>query len=135
MDLPKSQVEIYLELCTQLVRDDPHSQSSQKNVSRDVETMRSRTRTEGLSFLTKTLPKLGKALDLGLISSKLEVPREFKRSHENRNIPALLQGSFSLVFDEDGLLRDDASTSAVKHLRQVLFFVYKLETPYEPEDE
>lgn len=131
----KSQGEIYLRLCMQLVCDDPLSITQSKVLSRDLETMVSRFAKEGLSFLTKTLPKLGKALDQGLLESRLNVPRGFKLAHRCASRPAFLQAYFSLVFDPDGLLLEEPNVVAIKHLRQVLFFAYKLELPYSPADE
>jgi len=129
------QVEFYLDLCTSLVRCDPLSLESTKNLRMDVSTMENRTRAEGLSFLTKTLPKLGKALDQGLLSSRLSIPREFSSSHKDKGIPAFLQAYFRRVFDTQGVLLADPDAEAVKHLRQVLFFAYKLELPYTKEQE
>jgi hypothetical protein len=132
MDLLKSQVEsVTLDLCLQLIRDDPLGTTQSKSTLRDCVTLATRTRNEGLAFLTKTLPKLGKALDLGLVSTSFSLPREFKHSHESRCRPAFMQAYFKLVFDGDGALREDACPIAIKHLRQVLFFAYKLELPYQ----
>lgn len=133
MDSWQSQAEVfYLNLCVQLVGRDPlNTVQSVKNLRKDIETMKSRFFAEGLSFLTKTLPKLGKALDMGLVSSRLDVPREFKRSRRGTNIPAFMQAYFSRVFSDDGVLLDEADVDAIKHLRQVLFFAYKLEVDYD----
>lgn len=131
----KSQVEFYLDLCVQLVCCDPLNLTSQKHLRRDIQTLRSRCQAEGLSFLTKTLPKLGKALDQGLIESRFSTPREFKHSHDSRNIPAFMQVYFKRVFDGEGNLLDEADTNAVKHLRQVCFLLYKLEIAYDRSDE
>jgi hypothetical protein len=96
----------------------------------DRRTLCNRFDAEGLSFLTKTLPLLGKALDLGLIETRFCVPREFKSAHKCTGIPAFLQTYFKRVFDGDGMLLEQADPGAVKHLRQVLFMLYKLELPY-----
>jgi hypothetical protein len=136
MALPKSQSEVlYLDLCVQLVSCDPLAANTPKHLSRDIETLVSRTHGEGLSFLTKALPRLGKALDHGLESSKFTIPNGFCKSARNRSTPAFMQAYFNLVFGVDGVLREDADARAIKHLRQVLFFVYKLELPYGPEAE
>jgi len=133
--VPKSQVEFYLDLCSSLVRCDPLSLESVKNLKADVRTLVSRVGSEGLSFLTKTLPKLGKALDQGLLSARLSIPREFKSSHKDEGIPAFLQGYFRRVFDTQGVLLAEPDEEAVRHLRQVLFFAYKLEVPYSVEQQ
>lgn len=135
METQNSQVEFYLDLYESLIRCDPYNTNQKKHIDHDIATLRRRTIFEGLSFLTKTLPKLGKALDDGLASQKLEVPIEFKRSHRNRNIPAFMQGYFNLLFDSDGCLLEKAPALVVNHLRQVLFLVYKLETRYSSKDE
>jgi len=98
-------------------------------------TVRQRTAAEGLSFLTKTLPKLGKALDEGLESARLLVPSEFNRAHGRHGIPAFMQAYLSLVFDESGGLRDSIPVGVVKHIRQVCFVLYKLQLPYQAKQE
>lgn len=130
-----SHVHFYVGLVVALIRSGPYYSTNVKSSERDVETIESRTLNEGLSFLTKCLPLLGKALDQGMMNTSLSVPREFKRSHQNRCIPAFLQAYFKLVFDECGCLRDEADVTAVEFLRQVCFFLYKLEQPYSPEQE
>jgi hypothetical protein len=130
-----SHVEVYLDLTVGLISCDPLRLTSPKSLSRDIETVTSRVNKEGLSFLTKTLPKLGKALDLGLSSTHFTLPREFKSSHGNRSIPAFMQAYFKHVFDANGDLLDGAEPQVVKHLRQVLYLLYKLELPYQASDE
>lgn len=84
----KSQDDVYVDLVCDLLRQDPCALTTSKSLRRDIETVRSRTASEGLSFLTKTLPKLGKALDEALECSTLSVPAEFARAHGRRGIPA-----------------------------------------------
>jgi len=103
-----------------------------KDLERDELTLISRLDTEGLAFVTKTLPKLGKALDLALEEGFLSVPPEFKRSRGNRNIPCFLQGIFRKIFDASGHLAVDEPLH-VRDLRQILFLAYKLELPYSDE--
>jgi len=106
-----------------------HTPYQLKNLKRDIETLRTRYRAEGLSFVTKTMPKLGKALDKALVSQRLEVPRGFKLDgHQNR--PQFLKAYFSRVFDSSGVLLGDASAEDIRYLRQVLFCAYRLELPF-----
>ena len=128
----KSQEEFYLRLHARLVKCDPleTSLSVHKSLTRDLETIVSRTQSEGVAFLTKSLPLLGKAFDHGLVTGKFNIPLGFKKSKVNASIPAFLQAYFNLVFDNTGLLLDEAPVAAIKHIRQVLFFAYKLEIPY-----
>lgn len=125
----KSQDEFYLGLHLHLVRCNPLDLSSVKLLNRDLQTLRFRVRDEGLSFLTKTLPKLGKAFDSGLVSSKFNLPLGFK-AWKKTSLPAFMQVYFNLVFTENGVLREEIPSDAIKHIRQVLFFAYKLEVPY-----
>jgi len=131
---PKSQTEVYLNLCVQLVLDDPHRVNPPKLLQKDVETMKSRTISEGMSFLTKSLPKLGKALDDGLNVQRFTPVSGF-RTQKGWSTPAFLQAYFNRVFGRDGLLLEEPDVDAIKHLRQVLFFAYKLELPYSAETE
>lgn len=130
MEPMKSQVDFYVDLFELLLRCDPSGLASLSSIRKDVETMSYRTSKEGLSFLTKTLPKLGKALDSSLTSGSFLIPSEFKRSYRNHNIPAFMQAYFNELFDANGLLREDASPDVVSHIRQVCYFAYKLELPY-----
>jgi len=134
----KSQVEFYLNLELQLVRRDPLETSSsvkKRCLERDLETIQSRVQSEGLSFLTKTLPLLGKAVDRALECGKLNVPRGFKLAPKCASRPAFLQAYFSLVFDEDGFLLDTVNVDALRHIRQVLYIAYKLKIPYSKSEE
>jgi hypothetical protein len=126
----KSQVDFYVDLVVQTIRSDPSHITSKKDLQRDIETVRSRCNDEGLSFLTKTLPSLGKALDQGLVSGRFNIPLGFKHSHKNASIPAFLQAYFNRLFSQDGVLLDESDASDVNHLRQVLMFAYKLDLPY-----
>lgn len=131
----KSQDDIYVDLCCKLLADlsNAYPQKSQ-SFSRDALTVRQRVAAEGLSFLTKTLPKLGKAIDRSLETRTLSVPEEFKRSHENSSIPAFLAGLLSDAFDSDGnLVKWDPVR--LYQARQVCFLLYKLELPYSPDQE
>jgi hypothetical protein len=99
------------------------------SLARDLETIVSRTAAEGVSFLTKTLPKLGKAIDQALENQKLNRPREFK-PYGRKEIPAFMSGILSLVFSDDGDLLDDFPILVLRDIRQVCFVVYKTAIPY-----
>jgi len=130
MEPSKSQVDIYVNLFELMLRCDPCGIASKKSLMMDTSTLRRRTHYEGLSFLTKTLPRLGKAFDLGLASTLFKLPLEFHSSHENTSIPAFMQDYFKRVFDADGVLLDEVEPLIVKHIRQVLLFAYKLSLPF-----
>lgn len=130
-----SHSEVYLDFALSVLDQDPLGTTSRKDLDADRRTLCNRFAKEGLSFLTKTLPKLGKALDLGLVELRLQVPREFKTAHKCTSIPAFMQAYFRRIFSSEGVLLEDADPEAVKHLRQLLFMFYKLETPYSDRDE
>lgn len=102
---------------------------------RDVAVMLRRAQREGLSFFTKTLPKLGKAIDLALHNNgplKFDQISFGRRGHTA--IPRFIWWLLELVFDsETGYVRNDANITALKHARQLTLFAYKLDVPYDQE--
>lgn len=136
MGVPKSQSQVfYLDLFDKLFEDLAvrHPDLS-KSLSRDFVTLQSRFLTEGISFLTKTLPRLGKLFDRALDIGRLEATPSFRKMKGSQTIPAFLQGMFSLLFDNEGYLVGDRPDIVID-IRQVLYLVYKLELPYSPDDE
>lgn len=121
-----------VELLTRLVQDVTLSVGSSlpfMNPLKDSETIRDRASNEGFGYLTKALPKLGKALDQGLETGRLILPAGFK-SARGTNIPVFMRGIFSVLFDHDGLLHPYYShnmVEAVRGIRQVCFLFYKQE--------
>jgi hypothetical protein len=131
--LQKPNEGFYLDLLEVLLLPDYVSQSSffQSQFRKDLKTICSRVSCEGFQFCTKTLPKLGKALERGLVEGQFQCPSEFKTKKDTK-IPTFMWAFFALVFNcEDGKLLPDARTDAIKHLLQVLFWYYKLELPYD----
>lgn len=105
-----------------------------KSLARDYSTLVERVADEGLSFVTKTLPRLGKSFDEALDSGRLVPPRAFSKVRGSQTIPTFMSGMFSLLFDSSGtLVREDPA--AVCDIRQVLFMFYKYELPYSAKDE
>jgi hypothetical protein len=106
----------------------------ERDLARDLETLRSRISEEGLSFATKALPKLGKAFDAALDSGIFEAPLGFKRSKGCPAIPAFLQGMLKMCFSSDGSL-GRPHPSVVQDIRQVCYLVYKMQLPYSEQEE
>jgi len=121
---------VYLELYTDLVRDVAEQCSvSHKESSRDIEEIRRRFSHEGLPFLTVQLPRLGKCIDKALGQGlPLDVP--FLDKRDGSVIPKLFGELLELVFDSSGLEKPMSSSYAVRALRQLVYFVYKLEIPH-----
>jgi hypothetical protein len=61
-------LEVYTSLTVQLYHDIANCYPNSRETERDLKTLRSRITSEGISFLTKTLPKLGKAIDMAMSS-------------------------------------------------------------------
>jgi len=87
---------------------------------------------EGVSFLTKTLPRLGKAFDKALLGSTPFTYTGFSQS-PGYAVPKFLGWLLKLVFSVDGYVREFPDLQAIKHTRQLLYFAYKLELPYDQE--
>jgi hypothetical protein len=104
---------------------------------RTVKILSDRLAEEGIGFLTKALPSLGKWLDKSLALGHIcSDPSEvgFKTDGSSR-LPAFLGELFSDVFDNDGRVSPTSSVASVRCLRQILYAFYKLELPYAPETE
>jgi hypothetical protein len=101
---------------------------------RDLLEISSRLDREGISFITKTLPKVAKAIDKALATgTPLYIPG-FRKDSDGC-IPCFLGSILYKVFDSSGYERSDASTEALGQLRQLLYLFYKYELPYDAKDE
>lgn len=136
---PEKPVEsrFYTDLLVRVLRDQAalcNLRSS--DLEQDISTIQDRVSVEGLSFLTKTLPTLGKCLDKALSSDcPLPTGHAFKLSRRAPYLPVFLRGFWKLVFDQDGsvavleagskkLFRQIA---AVRAVRQICYLFYKLD--------
>jgi len=98
--------------------------------------VRSRTQKEGLGFLTKTLPRLGKHLDKALTGSIRMTATEIGfDSYPGCEFPRFLGELFMRIFRPDGTLLPEPCTTSVAVLRDVLYLFYKYELPYTDEQE
>lgn len=96
----------------------------------------SRFHYEGISFLTKTLPRLGKALDKALSESTPlnSVDLGFKPQPRSC-LPKFLGEFFNRVLSPDGMVLHDPCISSIRVLQDILYCFYKYEIPYTPEQE
>lgn len=117
-------------LAISTIQDDPLSITSPKNLRRDAQLIEQRVAAEGLSFLTKTLPTLGRALLKGLEAGQFPAGfRGFRLGPSGR--PLFLGAYLELAFDE--MMPQDRRAEAVKHILQVVHMFYKLKTGYSDE--
>jgi len=98
----------------------------------DINTVRRRVEGEGLSFLTITLPDLGKSFERWLDEGRVGINSSFRRKRRGR-LPLFLGGFFSRVFDtESGALFDDPDIEAILAIRQLTLMFGKLSLPCTP---
>jgi hypothetical protein len=101
-----------------------------------ISKVRARCRSEGMSFLTKTLPKVGKALDRALSSEQtIDCTKLGFKPYLGTKLPRFLGELFSRVFDSSGSLLPEPCVTCVKYIRQVCYLFYKYELPYTAEQE
>jgi len=120
-----------------LVYEDACARCTVKPSFRDRKTMRSRVLTQGLSFLTITLPNFcadfERSLDIGSID-----PSFFQYFRKNGAIPAFLQGLLGQVFDKrTGRLLHDENSKAelISSIRQICLVFKKVRLACTPSRE
>jgi hypothetical protein len=99
--------------------------------------IRSRLFAEGIGFLTKTLPRLGKALDKALSGQDRlnSIVLGFDTQDGDTELPRFLGEFFNRVLQPSGALLEHPCVTSVGVLRQVLYLFYKYELPYTDEQE
>jgi hypothetical protein len=126
--------EFYLELAIRVLRDSAALCNLRPSaICKDVESMQKRFSVEGLDFLTKVLPSLGKCLDKALGSDMpFQTPSTFKRSKKT-GLPVFLGEFWKCIFGRDGKVleygvdENQQCIAAVRAIRQICFLLYKLE--------
>jgi len=132
----KSNVSDHLEMVQCIYEDACAKCIADVSDLRDLLTIRSRVKDEGVSFLTITLPAyardLEKALQVGYIDST-----HFRKWRKCGLGPAFLRGLTSLIFDyETGRINDDNNneiSSIIDSVRQICLAFEKMELPCTPE--
>jgi len=111
-----------------------------------LEIVHNRLLSEGMGFLTKTLPRLGKALDRALVEGRLVKANWAQKSQKGEiltvvpclvgsELPMFMGEFFKRIFELDGVLLATPCVNSVKVLRQVLYVYYKYELPYTEDQE
>lgn len=102
------------------------------DLERDEATALSRLSSEGLGFVTKTLPKFGKSFDLALQGLMPLTALSFGKGHRSA-LPKFLRGLLGMVFDKTtAMVLTAPNVAAISDIRQLCFMFYKLEMPYDP---
>lgn len=86
---------------------------------------------EGVGFLTKTLPSLGKALDRALAGEPFDAP--CWRKPAGSKLPIFLGELFQTVLSREGTLLSAPNVSSIRSLRQILYLFYKYKIPHSAE--
>jgi len=103
------------------------------DTTRDIETISSRVRDQGLSFLTLTLPAFGKEFERALDEGQVDTT-SFPGFRKAGRIPTFLSGFLCLIFDRtSGNLLEDVSIEAIRAVRQITLMYGKIELECTPE--
>lgn len=95
----------------------------------DYKKLESRTRDEGLSFLTITLPSFGKELERCLEQSFID-DDSFPGFQKKNGLPLFLGGFLRQIFSPlTGALLDDVSVDCIFAIRQLTLLFAKIELP------
>lgn len=141
VDGPNDRILDYLEVAYSIYKDACASCVAEVS-DRDLKTIKSRVKSEGISFLTITLPDFAsdfeRSLERGQVDSTF-----FRCFRKNGSIPAFLQGMTSRIFDkETGRINDvevynspDTIAQLVASVRQICLAFKKVELPCTPERE
>lgn len=92
----------------------------------------SRLTNEGMAFVTKTLPKIGKHFDACLREGRY-TPCSYLRKCKHGNLPVQFSGLFGAIFNSDGTMLGEPDMDAMRLIRQICFWFYKLETEFTDE--
>jgi hypothetical protein len=90
----------------------------------------SRVEREGLSFLTKTLPRIGKALDRALSSEDPFALPGFQKK-PGTSLPLFMGELFEQIFDSTGKVLPDPRVECIAVLRSFCYLFYKYKLPFE----
>jgi len=102
------------------------------SASHDINTVMARVEHEGLSFLTITLPDLGKSAQSWLDQGRVTNHPAFL-TERGGSLPRFLGGFFSRVFDRDsGLLLDEPCIDSIRAIRQLTLMFGKILLPCSP---
>jgi hypothetical protein len=100
-----------------------------------IQKMVKRVNEEGIGFLTKTLPRLGKAFDKALCGYPIDATKLGFATLPNSKLPRFLGELISKVLAHDGTVLPYPCAKSVSVIRDVLYLFYKYELPYSDDQE
>jgi hypothetical protein len=103
-----------------------------QHFARDLCCLERRLAREGESFLTKTLPAFGKAIDLALQGHIPLATLAFKKKRGSA-LPVFLQALLRRVFSDEGWVLDAPCHTSIRLLRQICLWCKKIEKGYSDE--
>jgi len=117
----------------QSIRNDVFDQHALKLTTRKL---KARCAMEGIGFLTKTLPRLGKALDRALLGKyPLDSVKLGFKPKQGCKYPMFMGELFQLILDQDGMVLQGPCISSIKLVRDVCYCFYKYKLPYTNDQE
>jgi len=105
------------------------------SLNKTLKKVERRLEREGIGFLTKTLPRLGKALDKALIGERMNSAKLGFKPQPGSELPRFLGEFFNRILAKDGTILPHPCVNSVRVVRQVLYLFYKYELPYSVEQE
>jgi len=95
-----------------------------------------RVDAEGIGFLTKTLPRLGKAFDKAISgTAPLDSTQLYFSVEKGSKLPRFLGEFFKRVLSADGMLLEHPCAVSVGVIRDICYLFYKYELPYSDDQE
>ncbi len=125
----------YTNLVVELIHDIADSYpGSRTEADKCADVIRARVSKEGLKFLTVTLPSFGRAVDTAL-SKGIPLAVPYLRKKKGSSNPLLLGWLTERIFAHDGVELEKSDSRAVRHLRQILYFLYKVPIKHDQQSE
>jgi len=123
----------YLQIIVALLRDVQTLHSgvfTERDLRLTTAKLSKRFSREGYGFLTKTIPRLGKALDRALTGEvALDCSKLGFKPEPGSKLPRFLGTLFKTVFTHDGWILPTPCVQSIKVLRWIFGLFYKLELP------
>jgi len=104
-----------------------------RELGRDLAKIRKRVEAEGISFLTSSLPRLGRAVLDSLGTGKFSCPIGFQRAYPGAALPKMFWVVLSELYNDAGVLKASCEACYVMHALQLCFLYYKYDQPFTPD--